>query len=132
MNSELGNLRKKRAEELMSAPSNRAGSFVSGPEKLSDVTFDDYVKGHGLAVVDCYADWCMPCRMVSPIIEDLSKEMQGKVAFGKLNVDENQAIAMRYRVMSIPTLLIFKDGKLIDTIVGAMPKTALKSRIEGY
>ena len=130
MNKELDKIRRKRAEELMRGPFE--ASYPSRPEKLTDSTFDEYVKKYPMVVVDCHADWCMPCRMVSPIIEELAGEMGGRVAFGKLNVDENQMVAMKYGIMSIPTLLVFKNGTLIDQIIGAMPKAALKSRVEGY
>ncbi|MEM0022716.1 MAG: thioredoxin, partial [Archaeoglobaceae archaeon] len=82
------------------------------------------------AVVDFWAEWCMPCRYVSPIIDELSKEFAGKVAFGKVNVDENQGIAVKYGISAIPTLIFFKKGKPIDQIVGAMPKKEIKSWIE--
>ncbi len=132
MNKELDEIRRKRGEEIMRSISSDGVSLPSRPEKLSDSTFDSYVQKYPMVIVDCYADWCMPCRMVSPIVEELAVDMQGKVAFGKLNVDESQMVAMKYRIMSIPTLLVFRDGNLIDTIIGAMPKTALKSRIDNY
>ena len=83
-------------------------------------------------VIDCWAPWCAPCRMVGPIVADLAKEMQGKMVFGKLNVDENQMISLRYGIMSIPTLLVFKDGNLADSIIGAMPKEMLKAKLAPY
>jgi thioredoxin 1 len=119
---ELNRIRMKKAGEYMSKPAGK-------PVQLSDAEFEHFIKENQLAVVDCYADWCMPCRMVSPIIEELSGEMNN-VTFAKLNVDENQGTAMKFGIMSIPTILIFKGGKLVDQIVGALPKAALKSRIQ--
>jgi len=101
-----------------------------GVVMIDDKNFDSFVKGNEKVVVDCYADWCMPCRMVSPILEELSKEMDG-VAFAKLNVDYSQNVAMRYGIMSIPTILLFKNGELADMVVGAMPKAMMKRQIEG-
>ncbi len=96
---------------------------------IDDKSFDSFVKGNEKAVIDCYADWCMPCRMVSPILEELSKEMDG-VAFAKLNVDYSQNVAMKYGIMSIPTILLFNNGELADMVVGAMPKAMMKRQIE--
>jgi len=95
---------------------------------LTDKTFDEFIK-EGISLIDFYADWCGPCKMMSPIIEELSKEMTG-IKFGKLNVDENKETAMKYGVMSIPTFIIFKDGEYIDAIVGGMPKEVFKEILE--
>jgi len=96
--------------------------------EVTDASFDEFVKEHPRVVVDCWAAWCGPCRMLSPIIEQLSEEREG-ITFGKLNVDQNRVIPMRYGIMSIPTLLYFKDGELVDKTLGALPKVALEARI---
>ena len=83
-------------------------------------------------LVDFWADWCGPCRMVAPIVEEIANEQAGKLRVGKLNVDEQQEIAYAYRVMSIPTLLLFKDGQVIASIVGAMPKAELMRRLSPH
>ncbi|MBQ7915204.1 MAG: thioredoxin [Firmicutes bacterium] len=80
-------------------------------------------------MVDFYADWCGPCKMVAPIVEALSKEYEGKVKIGKLNVDESVAIAQKYNVMSIPTLLFIKNGQVVDQIVGAIPKPSIQQKL---
>jgi thioredoxin 1 len=82
------------------------------------------------AVVDFYADWCGPCRMVSPIIESLSDEYAGKVKFAKVNTDENQDLAERYGIMSIPTIMLFKNGKVADRVIGAGPASMYKAKID--
>jgi thioredoxin 1 len=82
-----------------------------------------------LVLVDFWAEWCMPCRAFSPILEDLADELAGTVRVGKLNIDEYPAIATQYKVRSIPTVLIFQKGELVDTIVGAIPKSILKRKV---
>ena len=104
-------------------------STPNKPIELTDAKFREMIKNHPLVVVDCWAPWCAPCRMVAPILEELAREYAGRISFGKLNVDENQSVALEYQIMSIPTLLVFKNGKLVDRIVGAMPKKALEPNI---
>ena len=100
------------------------------PIELSDGSFKGAVQTSPALVVDFWAVWCYPCRMVEPIVEELASEYKGKVAFGKLNVDENPATAEAFDVMAIPTLLVFRDGKLVDRIVGGLPKAGLKAKID--
>jgi len=97
------------------------------PEFINDSNFDEKIK-EGKVVIDCYADWCAPCKMLEPVIEELDEEMKD-IKFLKLNVDENQEKAGEYGIMSIPTMLFFKDGKKIEQFAGFMPKEILKERI---
>ena len=128
---ELERIRHRKMLELMSKK-NPSGDDPASPAVLNDALFDDFVRKNTLAVVDCWAEWCGPCRMIAPVIEQLSKEFAGRVAFGKLNVDEHPATAARYRIMSIPTLLVMKSGTLVDTIVGAVPKDYIVTRLRPY
>ena len=97
--------------------------------ELTDGNFDDVVKSRPLLVVDCWAQWCAPCRMVAPIIEELAEDYRGKITFSKLNVDYNRSVAARYQIMSIPTLLISKNGQLVDQKIGVMPKHVLENEL---
>ena len=102
------------------------------PVKITDADFDEAVKKYDTIVIDCWAPWCGPCMMVGPIIEELATEMQGKIVFGKLNVDENPATSSKHQIMSIPTMLVFKNGNLVDRLIGALPKEELQKRLESY
>ncbi len=126
---ELEQIREKRMRELknqMSTPK------IEKPIEVSDRNFDQTVKNYPLIVVDCWAAWCAPCRAIAPIVEELAKEYSGKVVFGKLNVDENPETAQRYGVMAIPTLLVMKEGKEVDRVVGVLPKNQLEAKVNAY
>ena len=100
------------------------------------VTFTDenfeQEAGEGLVLVDFWAPWCGPCRMVGPIIEQLAEDYEGKIKVGKLNVDDNQQTAMSYRVMSIPTVILFKDGEPVEVMIGAQPKGSYQNKLEKH
>lgn len=98
--------------------------------ELSSDNFQDEIQNQGTILVDFWAEWCGPCRMVAPVLEELAEEMDGKVRIGKLNVDENQELSMQYQVQSIPTFVLFKDGEVADRMMGAMPKAAFEKFIE--
>jgi len=101
---------------------------MSKPVEVTDASFDEFVKNNPKVVVDCWAAWCAPCRMLTPIIDELAEE-KADIKFAKLDVDKNRAVPARYGIMSIPTLLYFKDGKLVDKTLGALPKQAIESRL---
>jgi thioredoxin 1 len=101
--------------------------------EVTDDNFATEVEGNqGLTVVDFWATWCAPCRMIAPMVEQLASDYSGKVRVGKLDVDSNQKTAMRFNVRSIPTILFFKDGKLVDQVVGAVPKPALEAKFKEH
>ena len=98
---------------------------------VTDKTFDATIS-KGVVIVDFWATWCRPCRRQAPILESLAKDMQGKITVAKLDVDKNKATSQKYAVRSIPTMIIFKDGKVVQRIVGLTGKTALKKYLEKY
>jgi len=136
MNSELDEIRKRKIEQLkkqyLSGEKNMDKNSQAAPLTIKDADFDQTVKKYNMIVVDCWAPWCGPCRMMTPVIDDLAREMQGKIVFGKLNVDENPLTSMKYKIMSIPTLLVFKKGDLVEKIIGAYPKEELKNKLSLY
>ena len=135
---ELERIKRRKIEEMMGSVSNRPEEenrpmkTLGKPRDLTDVIFTSFVKENAMAVVDVWAPWCGPCRFVSPVVEELARDYAGKIAFGKLNVDQNQRVATQYGIVSIPTILVFKNGKLVDQIVGAMPRQRLEPRITRY
>ncbi len=101
--------------------------------KFTDENFEQEVLNSDLPVlVDFYADWCGPCKMIAPVIEELATEYQGKVKIGKINVDEEQNSSKKYKVMSIPTLIFFKDGEEVDKLVGMVSKEQLVEKLESF
>ena len=99
--------------------------------KFDESNFDAEVLQSDLPVfVDFYADWCGPCKMMSPVIDKLAEEYEGKIKVGKVNVDENGDLAVKYGIMSIPNMIFFKNGEVADRVVGAIPKPAMKEKFE--
>jgi len=129
---ELEEIRQRKLQQMMTDSGKAGTEWPSHPVEVTDSGFDGFAKAYKVAVVDCWAPWCGPCRMIAPVVESLSKELQGKIAFGKLNTDENQLTAMRHNIAAIPTLLIFKEGKLVDRIVGVMPKEQILRKLQKY
>ena len=131
--AEIQSIRERRLVEMMRrtrAQLQTAEKYDGKPVILSDATFSSEISKYPLMVVDFWAAWCGPCRMVAPIVEQLAKEYSGRVAFGKLNVDENPLTSNEFQVQSIPTLLIFRDGQPVDGIIGAAPKYQIESKLK--
>ena len=103
------------------------------PVQVSDDVWAQEIDGHsGLALVDFWATWCGPCQMIAPVIEQLAEEYDGRVKVAKLDTDANQRTTVRYNVRSIPSVLLFKNGQLVETVVGAVPKPYLVEKIERH
>ena len=127
MDDELEKLRQKRAEERL-AEIERRQSFW-GVVTVSEITFADFISKNRYAVVDFWAEWCGPCRRVAPVVEELSHEMAGLVAFAKCNIDEAPQISRQFSITAIPTIILYANGRMIDRVTGAVPKETLRSVI---
>lgn len=123
---------RKMAEMMdkMNSISEKNSPWPAEPVPVNDSGFDGFVRKYSKVVIDCWAPWCGPCRMLSPTIEALARDMTGKVAFGKLNTDENFQVSHKYGISGIPTLLLFKEGKLVDKMVGAAPRSMVEQKIK--
>jgi len=128
---ELNRIKKRKLEAMMREASEPE-EVISSPIVVTDANFDEMRKKYPLIVIDCWAAWCGPCKMIAPTIDVLAKEYAGRIVFGKLNVDENQVTSRSYRIMSIPALLILKDGVLVDQVIGALPREILEQKIAKY
>jgi len=105
--------------------------YASSPVQVTDATFSREVLQSPIPVlVDFWAPWCGPCRMIAPVLEELSQEYAGRIKIAKLNTDENQTTAAQYRIQGIPTMLLVKNGQVVDSVVGAIPKQALTNKIQ--
>ena len=113
-------------------PAVAAGEQDSKPVVITDQTFErEVLQTRGRPIlVDCWAPWCGPCRMIAPVLDQLAAESSGRYRIAKLNVDDNPQIASRFNIASIPTLLIFKDGKLVDRLIGVQPKQTIAERLQ--
>jgi thioredoxin 1 len=133
MDDELQRIRERKLEELKRGltekPEKPAGKPAGQVMVLDERQFSMAVRDHPCLVVDLWAPWCGPCRMVAPVIQELATEFAGRISFAKLNTDENQRIAMKYGITAIPTIMLFAKGKLVEKIVGAYPKPLLRDRI---
>ena len=124
--------RIKKAKIIKMLEQAQAQKAPNKPITLTDNNFHSEVAKHKLIVVDFWAPWCAPCRMVGPIVEELAAEYAGKVTFGKVNVDENVVVPGKFGIRGIPTLMVFKDGEAVDTLVGACSKSHIESRFRSY
>jgi len=125
-------MREMEARMKSKKEGKKGEQLIDHPLTLDDSSFIPTVRKYPLVVVDCWAPWCAPCRMVAPIIDELAREYAGKVVFGKLNVDENPRIASEFAIMAIPTMFIFKNGEPVDVIQGALPKPYLEAKLREW
>lgn len=106
--------------------------YPNKPIEITDSSFEEQTRKYPVVVVDCWAAWCGPCRMIAPIIEELANDYAGKIVFGKLNIDENRETATKYGIMSIPTLLVMKNGEEVDRLIGAAPREHIEAGLNKY
>jgi thioredoxin 1 len=130
--NELEQIRLRKIQVMLDAAKKGQTPVAKQPIILTDSNFSGTVSANELLVVDFWAPWCGPCRMVGPIIEALSAEYTGKAAFGKMNVDENQVVPNSFGIMSIPTIITFNHGKEVERLVGAYPKAHIEAMIKRY
>lgn len=128
---ELRRIREKKLREFMESKGRKL-EMNAGPIHITDSSFNEVMNKHRLVLVDFWASWCNPCRALAPVIDELAEEYSGKVAVGKLNVDDNPATAERFQVFSIPTVVVMKNGKEVDRIVGCVPKTHIENAIRKH
>ncbi len=127
---ELEKIREKKLEALMADDQATAATGPDEPIELSGDQIPGFLSQYDTVLLDFWAPWCGPCRVIGPVLEEIAQEMAGQVAIGKINVDEHPAIAQRYQVQGIPTLILAKDGKIVDRVVGAAPKAKLQARLQ--
>jgi thioredoxin len=128
---ELKLLKEKMLQELMKNLQKPKTKEINKPIKITIENFKDIISSNNLVLIDFWADWCQPCKIMEPIINELSKEFNN-VVFGKVNVDEEPAIAQSFGIMSIPTFILFKNGKPQEILVGARPKRDFENLIKRY
>ena len=121
-------LERIKAEKMKEMKSQQNPGVV----ELNSSSFNNFLKTDLPVVVDFWADWCMPCRIMAPVMEELNKDYAGKALFGKVDVDQDSEIASRYKIMSIPHFLIFKNGTLVEKIVGAVGRGPLENALKKY
>ncbi|MEM3402905.1 MAG: thioredoxin [Candidatus Hadarchaeales archaeon] len=122
---EIEEIKRRKMEEMMK---RKLGP--GHPIDLTDENFERVVLETPRLVVDFWAEWCMPCKVMGPIVEELAQMFKGAVLFGKINIDENPMTARKYGITAIPTLLFFRDGKLVDTTVGVLPRETLIAKVK--
>jgi thioredoxin len=129
--TELEEIRARKMQEMIKMKKEEEASGNS-LITLDDANFKDVVQKHTLMLIDCWAAWCGPCRMIAPVIDELAREYSDRLTVGKLNVDENSETAARFGITSIPTLLIIKNGKEAERIIGAVPKPFIEDKLKKY
>ena len=125
---ELEKIKREKIKGMMEDMERQ--KYPDRPIKVTDMDFESTISKYSLVVIDCWAEWCAPCLMMAPMIEELAKRYKGRIVFGKLDVSKNKIVPAKFGIRGIPTLLVFNNGKLVDRIVGVQPKSVLESKLE--
>jgi thioredoxin 1 len=126
MDDEISRIRQKRLQELKERMKHTVKADIT---EVDETHFQEFIRTHQYVVLDFWAEWCAPCRRVGLVLEELSKEFSGKVTFGKCNTEDNRLLAMQFNITAIPSIMLFSHGQLVDRIIGAYPKEALREKI---
>jgi thioredoxin 1 len=126
MDDEISRIREKRIHELKGKMKHAVNADV---QDVDEIHFQEFIKTHPFVVLDFWAEWCAPCRRVAVVLEELSKEFSGRVTFGKCNTEDNRHLAMQFNITAIPSIMLFSHGQLVDRIIGAYPKEAIREKI---
>ncbi|MBW6470084.1 MAG: thioredoxin [Methanosarcinaceae archaeon] len=125
---ELEAIRKKKMGQIIKK--KELEGYPDKPVIVTDADFNIFISKYPLVVVDCWAEWCGPCRMLAPTIDELATQYRGKIVFGKLDTDNNRATSMQYKISSIPAMLVFKNGNFVGQIIGAVPKEQIVKQLQ--
>ena len=128
MDEELEKIRKRKLKELQEIMNK--SPLPNTPIELTDQDLDQAISKYPKLVVDCWAVWCGPCKIVGPTIEAIATEKAGEIVFGKLDIDQNGQAAVKYAISAVPTMLVFKDGQLAGRIIGALPKQQIEAKLD--
>ena len=127
MDDEIARIREKRIQELKGIMKRTEPQ--ASVEHVDETHFQEFIKTNKFAVIDFWAEWCGPCQRIGPVMEDLSKEFSGRVAFAKINSDDNRNLAMQFNISAIPAIMLFANGQLVERIIGAYPKDAIREKV---
>jgi thioredoxin 1 len=127
MDDEIARIREKRILELKGIMKRTEPQ--ASVEHVDETHFQEFIKTNKFAVIDFWAEWCGPCQRIGPAMEDLSKEFAGRVAFAKINTDDNRNLAMQFNISAIPAIMLFANGQLVERIIGAYPKDAIREKV---
>lgn len=130
---EILEIKQRKLKEMQKTATMRSTmNSITRPIVLTDLNFREEISKYPVILIDFWAPWCGPCRMVSPIIEQLASEYAGRVVFGKLNIDENQMVPRSFGIQSIPTMMILKNSRVVDILVGALPKAQIETKLRQH
>ena len=129
---ELERIKQEKLRNILRNIEKKDKTNLGIPVQITDINFRSVIRENQFVVVDCWAPWCGPCKQITPIMEQLHEQYKGTMTFGFLNTDDNQELAMEFGIMGIPTILVVKDGRHVDSLVGVMPKSEVERRLKDH